>query len=49
MYIQEGKNIFFKTLNELQIETGEQKLGKAIARVMKNHQRTEVNYLKIAK
>ena len=49
MYMQEGKNIFFKTLHELQVETGEQKLSKAIAWVMKNQQKSEFNYLKIAK
>ncbi|MGZ5191751.1 MAG: ABC transporter ATP-binding protein [Flavisolibacter sp.] len=49
MYMQEGKNIFFKTLSELQMETGEQKLGKAIAWVMKHQQKSEFNYLKIAK
>jgi Cu-processing system ATP-binding protein len=49
MYMQEGKNIFFKTLSDLQLETGEKRLGKAIAWVMKNQQKSELSYLKIAK
>lgn len=36
MYLQEGKLQFFKPLKLLQAETGEQKLTKAIARIMKN-------------
>ena len=35
MYLQEGKLLFFKDIATLQEETGELKLGKAIARVMK--------------
>jgi Cu-processing system ATP-binding protein len=35
MYLQDGKMIFMKDLSALQEETGEQKLAKAIARVMK--------------
>jgi Cu-processing system ATP-binding protein len=35
MYLQEGKMIFIKDLLTLQEETGELRLGKAIARVMK--------------
>jgi Cu-processing system ATP-binding protein len=35
MYLQEGKMIFFKDLQSLQKETGELKLGKAIASMMK--------------
>jgi Cu-processing system ATP-binding protein len=38
MYMQEGKMQFFKTLEALQEETGERRLGKAIARVMKGAQ-----------
>ena len=49
MYMQEGRQIFFKSLQELQRETGEEKLGKAIAWVMKNQQKTDLSYLKIAK
>jgi Cu-processing system ATP-binding protein len=49
MYLQEGKLIFFKPLHELQRETGEEKLGKAIAWIMKNNQqKTEASYLRIA-
>jgi Cu-processing system ATP-binding protein len=47
MYLQEGRKIFFKTLADLQAETGEEKLGKAIAFIMKNQQRSEARYLKI--
>ena len=35
MYMQEGKMQFFKDMEALQEETGELKLGKAIARIMK--------------
>ena len=35
MYLQEGKMLFLKELTTLQSETGEVKLGKAIARIMK--------------
>jgi Cu-processing system ATP-binding protein len=35
MYLQEGKLIFLKDINTLRSETGEDKLGKAIARVMR--------------
>ena len=35
MYMQEGKMQFFKDIETLQEETGELKLGKAIARIMK--------------
>ncbi len=35
MYLQEGKMIFLKDIDTLRQETGEDKLGKAIARVMK--------------
>ena len=38
MYLQEGKMIFLKDLKTLQDETGEVKLGKAIARMMKGEQ-----------
>ncbi len=38
MYMQEGKVLFFKDIYALQEETGELKLGKAIARVMKGEQ-----------
>jgi Cu-processing system ATP-binding protein len=35
MYPQEGKLEFFKEIDQLREETGELKLGKAIARIMK--------------
>lgn len=35
MYLQEGKMIFLKDIDTLRQETGEDKLGKAIARVMR--------------
>lgn len=35
MYLQEGKLIFLKDIADLRKETGEEKLGRAIARVMK--------------
>jgi Cu-processing system ATP-binding protein len=35
MYLQEGKLEFFKEIEQLREETGELKLGKAIARIMK--------------
>jgi Cu-processing system ATP-binding protein len=35
MYLQEGKLEFFKEMEQLREETGEIKLGKAIARIMK--------------
>jgi Cu-processing system ATP-binding protein len=38
MYMQEGKMQFFKDIRTLQEETGELKLGKAIARIMKGEQ-----------
>lgn len=38
MYLQEGKMLFLKDMQTLQDETGETRLGKAIARIMKNEQ-----------
>ena len=35
IYLQEGKLEFFKEIDQLREETGELKLGKAIARIMK--------------
>lgn len=50
MYLHEGKVLFTKSLAELQAETGEEKLSKAIAWLMKHGlQKKEVAYLKIAK
>ncbi|ANE50867.1 ABC transporter ATP-binding protein [Flavisolibacter tropicus] len=49
MYLQDGRVVFFKSLQELQEDTGEEKLGKAIAYVMKEGmQKREAVYLKIA-
>jgi Cu-processing system ATP-binding protein len=50
MYLQDGKIIFERSMGELRLETGEEKLGKAIAWMMKNGlQKSEVSYLRIAK
>lgn len=38
MHLQEGKLLFLKDINTLQEETGEIKLGKAIAKIMKGEQ-----------
>ena len=38
MYMQEGKMQFFKEIDTLKEETGELKLGKAIARIMRGEQ-----------
>jgi Cu-processing system ATP-binding protein len=35
MYLQDGKQLFFKDIETLREETGELKLGKAISRIMK--------------
>jgi Cu-processing system ATP-binding protein len=35
MYLQEGKMVFLKDMQTLQDQTGESRLGKAIARIMK--------------
>ena len=49
LYLQEGRSIFFKPLTEIKQETGEEKLSKAIASIMKNNLKKELSYLKIAK
>ena len=50
MYLQEGKLVFYRPLADLRQETGEEKLSKAIAWLMKQGlQKKEVTYLKIAK
>ena len=36
VYLQDGKLMFYKTVEELQLDTGEVKLNKVIAQVMKN-------------
>jgi Cu-processing system ATP-binding protein len=49
MYLQDGKMVFNKSMIELKLETGEEKLGKAIAWMMKHGlEKKEVTYLKIA-
>lgn len=49
MYLQDGKKIFFQPIAELQKVTGEEKLSKIIAHMMKNGlQKRETSYLKIA-
>lgn len=37
MYMQDGKQLFFKDLDEVREDTGEIKLGRAIARIMKGN------------
>jgi len=50
MYLQDGKLLFNKSILELQEQTGEEKLSKIIAYMMKHGlQKKEVAYLKIAK
>ena len=50
IYMQDGKIMFTKSMIELKQETGEEKLAKAIAWMVKNAvQKNEVSYLKIAK
>ncbi len=39
MYLQDGRLIFMKDIGSLREETGEEKLGKAIARVMRDSKR----------
>jgi Cu-processing system ATP-binding protein len=50
IYMQDGKIMFTKSMIELKQETGEEKLPKAIAWMVKNTiQKNELSYLKIAK
>ena len=50
LYLQEGKLVFLKTIGELYLETGEEKLAKAIAWLMKyGLQKKEFSYIKLAK
>ena len=50
LYLQDGKEMFYKSMKALTEETGETKLAKAIAWLMKNGlQKKEAAYLKIAK
>lgn len=49
LYLQDGKLLFYKPVDELYELTGETRLGKAIANLMKKENRkSEVPYLKIA-
>lgn len=48
MYMQDGQAIFLKPIEDVRSETGEEKLSKAVASLMRN-QKTEVTYLKIAR
>lgn len=48
VYLQDGSIVFFKSLKQLQTETGEERLSKAIAFVMRHAAKKEVSYLKIA-
>jgi len=49
MYMQDGNIMFEKSMAELRMETGEEKLGKAVAWMMKHGlQKQEVSYLRIA-
>ena len=49
IYLQEGRMEFYKEMQELLQETGEETLGKAIAWRMKQATKNDVTYLKIAK
>jgi Cu-processing system ATP-binding protein len=50
MYLQDGKIIFYKTLQLLQQETGEEKLSRAIASFMKHlPEKKGLTYLKMVK
>jgi Cu-processing system ATP-binding protein len=50
IYMLDGKMMFYRTMKELQLETGEEKLAKAIAWLMKNGlDKNEFSYLKIAR
>ncbi len=50
IYMQEGKMIFYRTMKDIQEETGEEKLSKAIAWMMKHTlHKKDISYLKIAK
>jgi len=49
IYMQDGNMVFYRTMKDIQEETGEEKLSKAIAWLMKNGlNKKEVSYLKIA-
>ena len=49
LYLQDGKLMFYKTMEQLKEDTGEEKLSRAISSFMRsNSQKKEVTYLKIA-
>lgn len=49
LYLQDGKLVFYKTMEELYELTGEEKLSRAISHVMKNGvKEREFRYLKMA-
>ena len=48
LYLQDGKLMFYKTMQQLKEDTGEEKLSKAIASFMKANNKKEVPWLKIA-
>ncbi len=49
LYLQDGKLVFFQSIGQLFEQTGEQRLSKAIAAVMREGlQKKELTYLKIA-
>jgi Cu-processing system ATP-binding protein len=49
LYLQDGREVFFKSLSDLKQETGEERLSKAIATIMRNNMKKDLSYLKIAK
>lgn len=42
MYMQEGRMVFLKEIDIIRKQTGEEKLGKAIARIMKEERKNEL-------
>jgi Cu-processing system ATP-binding protein len=48
MYLQDGEMQFFKDIQTLQDETGESRLGKAVARVMKGGKLNKLSELFIS-
>jgi Cu-processing system ATP-binding protein len=49
LYLQDGRLVFFQSIGQLFEQTGEQRLSKAIAAVMRDGmQKNELTYLKIA-
>jgi Cu-processing system ATP-binding protein len=48
LYLQDGKLMFYKTMQQLKTDTGEGKLSRAIASFMKTNNKKEAAWLKIA-